>query len=77
MTADSTDPAAINAALEGLDFMSFYGRMSFDTSADWHGLQIGHSMVYVQWQQDEGGELIKEMVWPAEGASASLLYPIP
>lgn len=77
MEADSTDPEAINAALESLDFMTFYGRLNFDTSADWHGLQVGHSMVYVQWQQDEGGELIKEMVWPAEGASASLLYPIP
>jgi branched-chain amino acid transport system substrate-binding protein len=75
--ADSTDPDKINAALENLDFMTFFGRLKFDTSPEWHGLQIGHSMVYVQWQQNESGELIKEMVWPAEGASAPLLYPIP
>ena len=75
--ADSTDPDEINTALENLDFMTFFGRLQFDTSPEWHGLQIGHSMVYVQWQQNESGELIKEMVWPAEGASAPLLYPIP
>lgn len=75
--ADSTDLDAINTALENLDVMTFYGYLKFDTSADWHGLQIGHSMVYVQWQEDDNGDLVKQMVWPAEGASASLLYPIP
>lgn len=75
--ADSIDLDAINSALENLDVMTFFGQFKFDTSPEWHGLQIGHSMVYVQWQQDENGELVKEMVWPAEGASAPLLYPIP
>ncbi|MEJ2487109.1 MAG: amino acid ABC transporter substrate-binding protein [Anaerolineales bacterium] len=77
INADSTDLDAINTAMENLEVMTFYGYIKFDTSAEWHGLQIGHSMVYVQWQSDESGGLIKEMVWPAEGASASLLYPIP
>jgi branched-chain amino acid transport system substrate-binding protein len=75
--ADSTDLDAINSALENLNVMTFFGYFEFDTSADWHGLQIGHSMVYVQWQKDDSDALVKEMVWPAEGASAPLLYPIP
>jgi branched-chain amino acid transport system substrate-binding protein len=75
--ADSTDLDAINTALENLDVMTFFGYFKFDTTPEWHGLQVGHSMVYVQWQKDDSGNLVKQMVWPAEGASASLLYPIP
>lgn len=74
--ADSVDLDAINEAMENINFMTFYGALSFDTSTEWHGLQTGHSMVYVQWQE-EGDELVKQVVWPAEGASAELLYPIP
>jgi hypothetical protein len=33
-------------------------------------------MVYIQWQ-DENGTLTKEVVWPAEGASAKPIYPKP
>jgi branched-chain amino acid transport system substrate-binding protein len=73
--AGSTDPAVVKTALDALDVMTFFGNMKFDTSAENHGLQIGHSMVYIQWQ-DAGG-LAKQVVWPAEGASAETLYPIP
>jgi ABC-type branched-subunit amino acid transport system substrate-binding protein len=72
--ADSIDPADIKAALDGLDVLTFYGRVKFDTSAEAHGLQIGHSMVYIQWQTDEGGSLLKQVVWPAEGATAETLF---
>jgi branched-chain amino acid transport system substrate-binding protein len=71
--ADSVDPEMINAALENLDVMTFFGYFKFDTSAEWHGLQIGHSMVYVQWQDDGSGNLVKQVVWPAEGASADMI----
>jgi branched-chain amino acid transport system substrate-binding protein len=75
--AGSLDTAAITAALDKMDILTFYGHIKFDASAESHGLQLGHQMVYVQWQKDSGGALVKQIVWPAEGASAPLLYPIP
>ncbi|MDX1613825.1 MAG: amino acid ABC transporter substrate-binding protein [Candidatus Promineifilaceae bacterium] len=74
--AGTTDPEAIRQSLENLDLMTFFGHMKFDTSAESHGLQVGHSMIYVQWQ-DEGGELVKQVVWPTAGATADTLYPMP
>lgn len=75
MDAGSYDPEAIKQALDNMDILTFYGRIKFDTSAESHGLQIGHSMVYVQWQDAEN--LHKEVVWPAEGATAETLFPLP
>lgn len=73
--AGSLDPDAIKTALDNVDLLTFFGEMKFDTSAENHGLQTGHSMVYIQWQ--ESGDLHKEVVWPAAGASADTLYPMP
>lgn len=75
-SAGSLDTNAIKAALDGVDMMTFFGSTKFDTSAESHGLQIGHSMVYVQWQKDASGALIKQVVWPAEGKTADPIYPI-
>ena len=75
--ADSTDPEAIKAAMEKMDILTAYGRITFDTSAEAHGLQIGHSMIYIQWQKDDSGNLIKQVVWPLEGKTADPLYPKP
>jgi ABC-type branched-subunit amino acid transport system substrate-binding protein len=74
--ADSTDPAAIKAALDAMDVLTFFGHIKFDTSAEAHGLQVGHSMVYIQWQKDASGGLVKQVVWPAEGATAETIYPL-
>lgn len=74
--ADSTDPADIKAALDAMDLTIFYGGIKFDTTAEAHGLQIGHSMIYIQWQNDGSG-LGKQVVWPLDGATAETLYPIP
>jgi branched-chain amino acid transport system substrate-binding protein len=74
--ADSTDPAAIKAALEALDVLTFFGHTKFETAPEAHGLQIGHSMVYVQWQEDAEGNLVKQVVWPEEGATAETIYPL-
>jgi len=76
MDADSTDPEAVGAALDAMDLLTFFGHIKFDTSAEAHGLQIGHSMVYIQWQ-DNGDGLAKQVVWPAEGATAETLFPLP
>jgi ABC-type branched-subunit amino acid transport system substrate-binding protein len=75
--ADSTDPEAVKAAMEAMDMLTAYGRIKFDTSAEAHGLQIGHSMVYIQWQRDDAGNLVKQVVWPLEGKTADTLYPKP
>jgi ABC-type branched-subunit amino acid transport system substrate-binding protein len=75
--ADSTDPAAIKADLDDMDVLTLFGYIKFDTTPEAHGLQIGHSMVYVQWQKDGTGELVKQIVWPQEGATADAIYPLP
>jgi ABC-type branched-subunit amino acid transport system substrate-binding protein len=75
--ADSTDPAAIKSALDNMDVLTFFGHTKFDTTPEAHGLQIGHSMVYIQWQKDADGNLVKQVVWPQEGATAETVYPIP
>jgi len=75
--ADSTDPEAIKKAMEAMDILTAYGRIKFDTSEEAHGLQIGHSMVYIQWQKDDAGNLMKQVVWPLEGKTAEPLYPKP
>jgi ABC-type branched-subunit amino acid transport system substrate-binding protein len=75
-TAGSLDNDAIKQALDGMDMTIFYGHIKFDTSADNHGLQIGHEMVYVQWQKDDSGNLVKQIVWPESGATAPVLYPL-
>lgn len=76
LDAGSTDPEAVKAALDAMDILTFYGRIKFDTSQEAHGLQIGHSMVYIQWQEDPAGNLVKQVVWPPEGKTAETLYPI-
>jgi branched-chain amino acid transport system substrate-binding protein len=75
--ADSTETAAVKEAMENMDILTGYGRIKFDTSAESHGLQIGHSMIYIQWQKDDAGNLVKQVVWPLEGKTADTLYPKP
>ncbi len=75
-TAGSLDTDAITAALEGEDMTTFFGGVKFDTSAENHGLQLGHSMVYIQWQKDASGNLAKQVVWPAAGKTADAVYPL-
>jgi ABC-type branched-subunit amino acid transport system substrate-binding protein len=74
--AGSLDTQAVKTALDNTDALTFFGHVKFDTSAEKHGLQIGHSMVYIQWQKDSSGNLLKQVVWPAEGATAKVVYPI-
>ena len=74
--AGSLDALAIKAALDNMDLSTFFGHIQFSTNADSHGLQIGHSMVYIQWQKDSSGALVKQVVWPAEGKTAETVYPI-
>jgi branched-chain amino acid transport system substrate-binding protein len=66
--ANSLDSDKVRAALGDLTFMSFYGGWDVDD----RGLQVGHSMVDVQWQ---GGKRV--IVWPEEAQTGKVFYPMP
>ncbi|MBW1999760.1 MAG: amino acid ABC transporter substrate-binding protein [Deltaproteobacteria bacterium] len=66
--ADSLDSQKVRAALGDLKFMSFYGGWDVDDT----GLQIGHSMVDVQWQKGK-----RVIVWPEEARTGDVVYPMP
>jgi branched-chain amino acid transport system substrate-binding protein len=74
--AGSLDTQAVKTALDAVDMMTFYGKIKFNTTAEAHGLQEGHSMVYIQWQKGSDGTLAKQVVWPAEGKTADPLIPV-
>lgn len=65
---DSLDSDKVRAALGELEFMSFYGGWDVDET----GLQIGHSMVDMQWQNGE-----RLIVWPPEAKIGEVWYPKP
>ncbi|MGD8529582.1 MAG: amino acid ABC transporter substrate-binding protein [Syntrophobacterales bacterium] len=66
--AGSADPDKVRAALGDLKFMSFYGGWDIDDT----GLQVGHTMVDVQWQMGK-----RIIVWPPEAQTGRLAYPMP
>ena len=66
--ADSVDSGEVRTALDELKFMSFYGGWEVDDT----GLQVGHSMVDVQWQNGK-----RVIVWPPEAQTGRLCYPMP
>lgn len=73
--ADSLDVQAVKTALDNLNLLTFFGRIQFDTTPEAHGLQIGHSMMYVQWQGTADAPE-KQIVWPPEAVTADPIYPI-
>lgn len=66
--AGSVDSDKVRKALGELKFMSFYGGWDIDDT----GLQVGHSMVDVQWQDGK-----RVIVWPPEAQTGTLYYPLP
>jgi len=66
--ANSIDQDKVRAALGKLKFMSFYGGWDVDDT----GMQIGHSMVDMQWQNGK-----RVIVWPLEAATGKPIYPKP
>lgn len=77
INADSVDPEKVKAALDAMNLFTFYGGIKFDTTAEAHGLQVGHTMVVIQWQKDDTGKLVRQVIWPADVATAKPIYPIP
>lgn len=76
LDADSTDTEKVKAALEAMNIFTFYGGIQFNTTPEAHGLQISHQMVVAQWQHNDAGELVREVIWPADVATADPLFPI-
>jgi branched-chain amino acid transport system substrate-binding protein len=74
--AGSTDSEAIKTALDKMDMMTFFGHLKFNTTDEAHGLQVGHSMVLMQWQKEDD-KLVKKIVWPEDAATGAALYPRP
>jgi branched-chain amino acid transport system substrate-binding protein len=66
--AKSVNTEQVRNALGDLQFMSFYGGWDVDET----GLQVGHSMVDVQWQMGK-----RVIVWPPSAQTGQLVYPMP
>jgi len=66
--ANSLENGAVRKALGELKFTSFYGTWDIDDT----GMQVGHSMVDVQWQKGE-----RMIVWPESAKTADLVHPKP
>lgn len=66
--AGSTDSSDVRTALGELHFMSFYGGWDIDET----GMQVGHSMVDVQWHNGK-----RVIVWPEEAQTGKPVYPMP
>jgi branched-chain amino acid transport system substrate-binding protein len=65
---NSVDSGKVRKALGDLKFMSFYGGWDVDDT----GMQVGHSMVDVQWQMGK-----RVIVWPPEAQTGRVVYPMP
>ncbi len=65
---NSLDSDKVRAALGDLKFMSFYGGWDIDDT----GMQVGHSMVDVQWQMGK-----RIIIWPPEAKTGDVAYPMP
>jgi ABC-type branched-subunit amino acid transport system substrate-binding protein len=69
--AGSLNTAKVKAALDKEDVYTFFGLNKFNTTPQEHGLQIGHEMIYIQWQKGKAGKPVKKDIWPAAAANAS------
>ena len=67
--ANSVDSDKVREALSALNLMTYFGGFKIDPKT---GLQTGHSMVTVQWQNAK-----KIIVWPPEASTGKLSYPMP
>lgn len=73
----STDTAKVKKVLDEMNLLTFYGHLKFHNTPKAHGLQVGHEMVYTQWQKNKQGKLANQVVWPeaAQTAKAVLYFP--
>lgn len=62
------DNKKLRDAVAATDMMTVQGRFKVDDT----GLQVGHQILLVQWQDGK-----KEIVWPVEQQTAKVRYPMP
>ena len=67
--ANSLDSDAVRQAFNQVHIMTYFGVLKIDPAT---GLQVGHDMIVVQWQNG-----VKKIVWPPEAAEADPVYPAP
>ncbi|MCE4615148.1 MAG: amino acid ABC transporter substrate-binding protein [Desulfurococcales archaeon] len=68
-TANSLDSTAVRQSMNNLDLMTFFGRLKIDPQT---GLQIGHKIVVVQWQNGK-----QYVIYPTDVATAKPLFMAP
>jgi branched-chain amino acid transport system substrate-binding protein len=74
--AGTVDTQAVKKVLDEMDLVTFYGRLKFDATPQNHGLQVGHDMILTQWQKDNPGKLVNQVVFPEAFKTAPvILYP--
>lgn len=66
--AGSLESDKVRKALGQITFMSFYGGWDIDDT----GLQVGHDMVDLQWQNGQ-----RIIVWPDSAKTGEFVYPMP
>ena len=69
--ANTLDTAIVAQKLNEMNDDTFIGHISF--SKETHGLQTGHPIILVQWQ-NVNGNLKKEVIWPKTGATAPVSW---
>ena len=80
--AGSTEPAAIQKAANELDIPGSelvvpWAGIKFSTSGDEIGQNILGSGLIGQYQKNAAGEIVLEIVYPFDVASADMIYPFP
>ncbi len=71
--AGSLNTTAVSKALDKMDVYIMFGHEKFENGT-YHGRQIGHKMVIIQWLK-KNGKLSKEVVYPENAATAKLVMP--
>jgi len=80
--AASTEPAAIQKAanelnIPGSELVVPWAGVKFSTSGDEIGQNTLGSGLIGQYQKNAGGEIVLEIVYPFDVASADMIYPFP
>jgi len=76
LEADSLEYAKLKTALDNISMVTFFGPIRFERANNSHGLQLGHKMIYTQWQFITENNLSKQIIWPDEAKTAEMVYPI-
>lgn len=73
--AGSIDQQKVVAQLNKVDITTLFGRTKFSTDPKSHGLQVGHQLVFLQWQMKDG-HLVNETIRPKAFSTATVRYPM-